>query len=207
MVDEVPYSGPQFADNSLVTREEVDAGQIQAPDGTITYTVQPGDNLTQIAQAGGYESLDAFYADNPQYADRNPNLIYPGEVVFVRDPEATPLSAATQEGAQGVLDAQAASQAHADAVTRGDPFVSGSDQRFYNQAVSIAQQEFDAAALAEIEATTDGRGANSREDWGDAAIAAAERIAIRLEAQGHPEQAERVRELGQQRATDISNEI
>jgi len=44
------------------------------------YTVQRGDNLTQIARGAG-DSLNYLLAHNPQY-QANPNLIHPGERVF-----------------------------------------------------------------------------------------------------------------------------
>jgi hypothetical protein len=42
--------------------------------------VKPGDSLSSLAQAG-HQSLSGVEADNPQIAD--PNLIYPGQVVFI----------------------------------------------------------------------------------------------------------------------------
>jgi LysM repeat protein len=44
------------------------------------YTVQRGDNLTNIAKGAG-RSLDYVLSHNPQYQS-NPNLIYPGQRVF-----------------------------------------------------------------------------------------------------------------------------
>jgi LysM repeat protein len=46
----------------------------------ITYIVQPGDNLSRIAQAYG-TSVNAILALNPQIT--NPSLIYPGEVLQI----------------------------------------------------------------------------------------------------------------------------
>lgn len=46
----------------------------------ITYIVQPGDNLTRIAQAYG-TSVNAILSLNPQIT--NPSLIYPGEVLQI----------------------------------------------------------------------------------------------------------------------------
>jgi LysM repeat protein len=46
----------------------------------ITYIVQPGDNLTRIAQAYG-TAVNAILALNPQIT--NPSLIYPGEVLHI----------------------------------------------------------------------------------------------------------------------------
>jgi hypothetical protein len=49
-----------------------------------TYTVKPGDNLTEIGQHAG-DSLNKILRLNPQYR-ANPNLIYPGQhVVTGRD--------------------------------------------------------------------------------------------------------------------------
>lgn len=86
----IPYSGKNFAnDQAVVTADEVSSGEVAAPEGTETYVVQPGDTLYEIATNGGYGNppdMEAFYRDNPQYAEseRNPDLIWPGEVVFVR---------------------------------------------------------------------------------------------------------------------------
>lgn len=44
------------------------------------YTVQRGDNLTNIAKDNG-RSLNYILAHNPQF-QANPNLIYPGQRVF-----------------------------------------------------------------------------------------------------------------------------
>ena len=44
------------------------------------YTVQRGDNLTNIAK-GNHESLDRLLSMNPQFQS-NPNLIYPGQKVL-----------------------------------------------------------------------------------------------------------------------------
>ena len=45
-----------------------------------TYTVKPGDNLTEIGQHAG-DSLNKILRLNPQYR-ANPNLIYPGQQVI-----------------------------------------------------------------------------------------------------------------------------
>lgn len=88
MSSDIPYNGPSFrSDTALITKDEVTSGEVKAPEGTTPYTVQPGDCLYNIASANGYgkpPNMEAFYRDNPQYAERNPDLIYPGEVVFVR---------------------------------------------------------------------------------------------------------------------------
>jgi len=86
---EIAYTGPKMADASLVTADELASGKVQAPEGTTPYTVQPGDNLSKIATTHGYgnpPNMQAFYADNKQYEQRNPDLIYPGETVFVKPP-------------------------------------------------------------------------------------------------------------------------
>ena len=44
------------------------------------YTVQRGDNLTNIAKDAGH-SLNYVLSHNPQF-QANPNLIYPGQRVF-----------------------------------------------------------------------------------------------------------------------------
>ena len=198
------YTGPAFPDRALVTADELSSGRLQAPDGTVPYQVQSGDNLTRIAQTYGYESLEALYAHNPQYAERNPDLIYPGEVVFVPDGGLPPEAQATNAAAHGVGEAQQAADTHAAKVAAGEPHYSGSDQKFYSMAVSQAQGTFDTVALEEINAVSST--GNSREDHALSVIASSEQIAQRLEFQGYPDQAARVRTLGQERATEIRNE-
>lgn len=90
MGNDIPYQGPSIAnDRAVVTLNEVRQGEATAPTGTEPYVVQPGDTLYDIARGNGYGNppdMQAFYRDNPQYAEseRNPDLIWPGEVVFVR---------------------------------------------------------------------------------------------------------------------------
>lgn len=45
-----------------------------------TYTVKPGDNLTKIALRYGLKWRD-IYAKNTKVIGKNPNLIYPGQVL------------------------------------------------------------------------------------------------------------------------------
>ena len=52
----------------------------QCPPGTFAYTVQPGDSMFSIAQRFGVP-LDDLIAANPQIP--NPNLIFPGQIVWV----------------------------------------------------------------------------------------------------------------------------
>lgn len=62
------------------------------PQGTTPVVVEPGDTISQIMQQHGLDWTDEnqraqFLADNPQFAGtggRNPDLIWPGEVLFVR---------------------------------------------------------------------------------------------------------------------------
>lgn len=79
-------------DTAALTLAEVSQGEAQVPEGSIPYEVQPGDNLWTIAKDHGYgdpPDMDAFYAANPQYGQRNPDAIYPDEVVFVKPSETT----------------------------------------------------------------------------------------------------------------------
>lgn len=87
---ERPYAGPRMTDQQLLTLDEVRNGKVEVPEGSYPYTVQPGDNLWTIAVANGYgdpPDMNAFYTQNPQYDSRNPNEIYPGEIVLVNVPE------------------------------------------------------------------------------------------------------------------------
>ena len=71
----------------------------QAPQGTTPVVVEPGDTISQIMRERGLdwnnpEQRAQFLQDNPQFADRaggrNPDLIWPGEVVYVRGEGAPP---------------------------------------------------------------------------------------------------------------------
>lgn len=64
----------------------------QAPAGTTAVVVEPGDTISEIMDKYGLSWNDPgqraqFLQDNPQFADRaggrNPDLIWPGEVVYV----------------------------------------------------------------------------------------------------------------------------
>jgi hypothetical protein len=59
--------------------------------GPLNYVVQPGDYLSKIAHEHGYPDWRTIY-DHPQNADfrrrrPNPNLIYPGDQLFLPDKE------------------------------------------------------------------------------------------------------------------------
>jgi hypothetical protein len=66
------------------------------PQGTATFAVQPGDTIADVMAAArppmdwsNPAHREQFLRDNPQFADvdggRNPDLIWPGEVLYVRD--------------------------------------------------------------------------------------------------------------------------
>ena len=66
----------------LVIRE---GGSTTPPSGTITYTVQRNDNLTSIANRFGTTVNELVRLNNIQ----NPNLIYPGQVLIIREGGST----------------------------------------------------------------------------------------------------------------------
>lgn len=122
------YSGPSAArlDAALVnTKAEVEAGQVKTPEGTRALVVQPGDSLSAIAARNG-TSVEQLLKDNPQWSldpasqpgTRDADLIYPGEVVFVR-----PFSenGPTQTTATGP-DGKATFQNQRDGVPVGAPY-------------------------------------------------------------------------------------
>lgn len=92
------YQGRQ--DVSFTSVKEAQAGQgaegQPAPAGTTPVAVEPGDTISGL-MARANPPLDwnnpdhraQFLADNPQFADaaggRNPDLIWPGEVVYIRN--------------------------------------------------------------------------------------------------------------------------
>jgi hypothetical protein len=49
----------------------------------IRYTVQPGDNLSEIARCFDLNGYQALYQDNIKVIGANPNLIYPGQVFTI----------------------------------------------------------------------------------------------------------------------------
>jgi len=55
-----------------------------------TYTVQPGDSLSKIAQKLGLSSWQDLYNLNRSIVGANPNLIYSGQVLNIPGTEATP---------------------------------------------------------------------------------------------------------------------
>ncbi len=99
-------SAPPYAGNpnvSYTSKEEALAGKgpegQDAPEGATPVAVTSGDTISGLmAQAGldwnNPEHRAQFLRDNPQFADaagrRNPDLIWPGEVLYIRTPGETP---------------------------------------------------------------------------------------------------------------------
>lgn len=121
------YAGPSSAQfNALVnTKAEVEAGQVKAPDGTRPLVVEPGDNLSAIAARNG-TSVEQLLKDNPQWSldpashpgTRDADLIYPGEVVFVRPFSDTGPMQTSAAGADG----KATFQNQRDGAPVGEPY-------------------------------------------------------------------------------------
>ncbi len=136
-IPDAPYAGPQFRDTAVVTTKEVNAGQNPTPPGTVPHVVEPGDNLWDIS--GG--NLEGIYRNNPQFdpenGSRNPDLIYPGEVVFVPVQPGTP--EATNAAAQQLADARGMSASTDSQVTHKENQVAdaGADLE-YNVRAEIA---------------------------------------------------------------------
>ena len=63
----------------LVIREN--GGSVTPPSGAVTYTVQRNDNLTEIANRFGTTVAELVRLNNIA----NPNLIYPGQVLIIRE--------------------------------------------------------------------------------------------------------------------------
>ena len=142
-----PYQGPQdvvFTSVEEASRNQgAEAGSYQ-PAGTASVVVEPGDTLSGLL-AQARPPLDwndpaqraQFLKDNPQFATpqdlagapelaelaggRNPDLIWPGEVVYVRDP--------------ALAAAEALQDAHGLSV--------GTDSQATHQAEQVAQAEAD----------------------------------------------------------------
>lgn len=114
-----PYQGPQRASYTSVAEANAGKGAEgqAAPPGTIPVAVQPGDTVSAL-MANAKPPMDwnnpqhreQFLADNPQFTDQHPpmgdkrsaDLIYPGEVVYVRDPSVqTPSPVDTSQAVDG----------------------------------------------------------------------------------------------------------
>lgn len=100
------YTGPGNIPH--VTTDQIRSGEVEAPKNTVPYEVQQGDNLWTIAKNSGYGNppdMDAFYKQNPEFQQRNPDLIYPGEVVYVAAPE-NGTATTGKEGPAGQMEYQ-----------------------------------------------------------------------------------------------------
>lgn len=150
-IPDASYAGPQFRDTAVVTTQEVNAGQNATPPGTVPHVVEPGDNLWDIS--GG--NLDGVYRNNPQFdpenGSRNPDLIYPGEVVFVPVQPGTP--EATNAAAQQLADAKSMSASTDSQITHKENQVAdaGADLE-YNVRAEIAAGGDPAAIKARLAA-------------------------------------------------------
>lgn len=98
-----PFQGPSSVAHT--THQEAAAqlaadGQTAAPAGTTPVPVNPGDTISEL-MANARPPLDwnnprdraQFLADNPQFSetgDRNPDLIWPGEVLYIRSGSTQP---------------------------------------------------------------------------------------------------------------------
>lgn len=93
------YQGSAPADQ-VTTVNEAKQGKAAdgsaAPKGATPVVVEPGDTISDIMTKYGLDwnnkaDREQFLKDNPQFADqaggRNPDQIWPGEVVYVRNPE------------------------------------------------------------------------------------------------------------------------
>ena len=106
--------------NQVTTVEEARNGKAadggQAPQGTTPVVVEPGDTISGIMAQHGLDWNDPaqraqFLQDNPQFADqaggRNPDLIWPGEVLYVRSGQGgSPESQATDQAAAELAQAE-----------------------------------------------------------------------------------------------------
>jgi LysM repeat protein len=181
------------------TKSEIETGQVATPAGMKPIVVQPGDNLTQVAADNGV-SLEELLAANPQFSQdpasnpgtRNPDLVYPGEVVFVPGPESKATATAAKNYEAALADDKTPNTSRQDAQDKAD-------------ATSSTKHEFSNAVRAEIKSSL--TGGNSREDYGKQAVAIGEQIAKRYEAEGKPELAKVAREAAQRLSNDINNEV
>lgn len=193
------YTGPQLGD-LVNTKAEIENRQVAVPVGYQPVVVQPGDTLSQIAEANGIP-LAHLLAANPQFSldpastpnTRSADLIYPGETVFVPSDEAKATDAAAARYAQAIDDSN-------------QPSANRGDWETKSKAVTDTKGEFTQAVKDEIDASMTYAG-NSREDYGKEAAAIGEQIAQRYQDAGRPDLAEAAREAGKQRETEINNEV
>ena len=90
-VEDILAANPQIIDPDLIFPGQIIEIPIPAPppppDLGITYIVQPGDTLFNIARQFGVPLADLIAA-NPQIAD--PNLIFPGQIIIIPVEPAPP---------------------------------------------------------------------------------------------------------------------
>ena len=109
-----PYSGNRNV--SYTSKEEALAGKgpegQDAPDGATPVAVTSGDTISGLMARVGLdwnnpEHRAQFLRDNPQFADaaggRNPDLIWPGEVLYIRAPGQNP-DQPGNDGTSGTTD-------------------------------------------------------------------------------------------------------
>lgn len=169
-----PYQGRN--DVSYTSVEEARAGKgpegQAAPAGTTPVAVEPGDTISDLMSKSqppldwnNPEHRAQFLADNPQFSEtggRNPDLIWPGEVVYIRSGEAgsDPSVPAQDTTGDGVPDPTSAEQAAtttdaaAQALTAAENADYGSPQvekANKPEVVAAAQTRLSEAVQAELE--------------------------------------------------------
>jgi spore coat assembly protein SafA len=79
-LDALIAANPQITDPDRIFPGQVINVPGNVPPPAVTYVVQAGDTLSEIAQRFGV-SLDALIAANPQITD--PDRIFPGQVIVI----------------------------------------------------------------------------------------------------------------------------
>lgn len=143
-LDNAPrYQGNPNVEFTSVAEARNDRGATDGtyqPHGTATFAVQPGDTISDVMAAArppmdwsNPQHREQFLRDNPQFADveggRNPDLIWPGEVLYVRDAalgaaerlhEADAMQVSTDSQATHKATLQAEAEADLEIAVRGE---------------------------------------------------------------------------------------
>lgn len=150
-----------IAADQVTTIAEAQQGQSAdgdaAPEGTTAVVIEPGDTVSQVMADYGQNwddeaDREQFIRDNPQFGpegDRNPDQIYPDEVIYIRDGAAQDAANATDAAAAEVERAEQTRDQY-----RKDPNAQGLEHE-HEAAVQEAKEELGQAVQDEIEAGLD----------------------------------------------------
>lgn len=163
-------SAPSYAGQSSVYTSVQEAEQGQghdgraAPEGTNAVAVEPGDTISGLMAQQGLDWTDKndreqFLRDNPQFADgsRDPDLIWAGEVVYIRPPQGDETGGAGETGdaaeqpGSNSPEAKAVDEAQQDYDTAVSNYNAAPTDANW-EALGAAREKLEAAIKTEVEA-------------------------------------------------------